>query len=101
VEDDNSKSLNLPDEYGVNDIPLIIQDRSFAEDGTFFYYDNMMDGATGEYIIVNGAIEPYLDVEQVKMRFRIVNGANARNFDLELSDRSDFHQIASDGGLLE
>lgn len=101
VEDDNSKSLNLPDEYGVNDIPLIIQDRSFAEDGTFFYYDNMMDGATGEYIMVNGAIEPYLDVEQVKMRFRIVNGANARNFNLKLSDRSDFHQIASDGGLLE
>lgn len=101
VEDDNSKSLNLPDEYGVNDIPLIIQDRSFAEDGTFFYYDNMMDGATGDNIMVNGAIEPYLDVEQVKMRFRIVNGANARNFNLKLSDRSDFHQIASDGGLLE
>ncbi len=101
IDDEHSESLNLPDEYGVNDIPLIIQDRSFAEDGTFFYYDNMMDGATGEYMMVNGAIEPYLDVEQVKMRFRIVNGANARNFDLELSDRSDFHQIASDGGLLE
>jgi len=101
IDDEHSESLNLPDEYGVNDIPLIIQDRSFAEDGTFFYYDNMMDGATGEYIMVNGAIEPYLDVDQVKMRFRIVNGANARNFDLELGDRSDFHQIASDGGLLE
>src|SRR5690606_8854846 len=47
------------------------------------------------------SIEPYLDVEQVKMRFRIVNGANASNFDLELSDRSEFHQIASDGGFLE
>jgi len=101
VEDENSKSLNLPDEYGVNDIPLIIQDRSFNEDGSFLYYDNMMDGAYGDHIIVNGAIEPYLDVEQVKMRFRIVNGANASNFDLELSDRSEFHQIASDGGLLE
>ncbi len=101
VEDENSKSLNLPDEYGVNDIPLIIQDRSFNDDGSFLYYDNMMDGAYGDHIIVNGAIAPYLDVEQVKMRFRIVNGANASNFNLELSDGSEFHQIASDGGLLE
>ncbi|MFH5836448.1 multicopper oxidase family protein [Proteiniclasticum sp. C24MP] len=101
VEDENSKSLNLPDEYGVNDIPLIIQDRSFSEDGSFLYYDNMMDGAYGEHIMVNGAITPYLDVDQVKMRFRVVNGANASNFDLRLSDRSEFQQIASDGGLLE
>lgn len=101
VEDENTKSLNLPDEYGVNDIPLIIQDRSFSEDGSFLYYDNMMDGAYGDHIMVNGAITPYLDVDQVKMRFRIVNGANARNFDLRLSDRSAFLQIASDGGLLE
>jgi FtsP/CotA-like multicopper oxidase with cupredoxin domain len=101
VEDENAKSLNLPDEYGVNDIPLIIQDRSFTEDGSFLYYDNMMDGAYGDHIMVNGAITPYLDVDQVKMRFRIVNGANARNFDLRLSDRSAFLQIASDGGLLE
>lgn len=101
VDDENSKALNLPDEYGVNDIPLIIQDRSFNEDGSFIYYDNMMDGAIGDYIMVNGAIEPVLDVAQVKMRFRIVNGANASNFDLRLSDRSEFQQIASDGGFLE
>jgi len=101
IEDENSKSLNLPDNYGVNDIPLIIQDRSFNQDGSFLYFDNMMDGAYGDYILVNGAITPYLEVDQIKMRFRIVNGANARNFDLRLSDGNFFYQIASDGGLLE
>ncbi len=101
IEDDNSKSLNLPDDYGINDIPLIIQDRSFNQDGTFLYDDNMMDGVYGDYIIVNGAITPYLDVDQTKMRFRVLNGANARNFSLRLSDDSEFYQIASDGGLLE
>ncbi len=101
IDDEVSLSLNIPDEYGVNDIPLIIQDRSFAEDGSFIYFDNMMDGALGTHIMVNGAVEPHLDVEQVKMRFRIVNGANARNFDLKLSDGKTFHQIASDGGFLE
>jgi FtsP/CotA-like multicopper oxidase with cupredoxin domain len=101
IEDENSKSLNLPDEYGVNDIPLIIQDRSFDADGFFIYNDNMMNGVVGDVIIVNGAITPYLDVQQVKMRFRIVNGANASNFNLKLNDHSEFYQIASDGGLLE
>ncbi len=101
VEDENSKELNLPDDYGINDIPLIIQDRNFNTDGSFVYLDNMMDGAVGNYILVNGAITPDLVVQQVKMRFRVLNGANARNFDLRLDDNNAFHQIASDGGLLE
>ncbi len=101
VEDENSKALNLPDDYGVNDIPLIIQDRSFDDEGSFVYLDNMMDGAFGEYVLVNGAITPNLVVDQVKMRFRILNGANARNFNLRLEDNNEFYQIASDGGLLE
>ena len=101
IEDENSAALNLPNDYGVNDIPLIIQDRSFDRNGEFVYFDNMMDGALGDYIIVNGAITPYLEVKQVNMRFRILNGANARNFNLSLSDSNQFYQIASDGGLLE
>ncbi|HSN67021.1 MAG TPA: multicopper oxidase domain-containing protein, partial [Fusibacter sp.] len=101
VEDENSKELNLPDDYGINDIPLIIQDRNFNTDGSFVYLDNMMDGAVGNYVLVNGAITPDLVVQQVKMRFRVLNGANARNFNLRLDDNHAFYQIASDGGLLE
>ncbi len=99
VEDENSKSLNLPDDYGVNDIPLILQDRAFDQNGQFIYI-NSMDGAIGNRLIVNGVIYPYLDIDQMKARFRLVNGANARNFNLHLSDNSSFIQIASDGGLL-
>lgn len=101
IEDDNSLSLNLPNDYGINDIPLIIQDRSFNSDGSFLYVDDMMNGVFGEYILVNGAITPYLDVQQVKMRFRILNGSNARNFEFKLSNQASFYQIASDGGLLQ
>src|SRR5699024_11425486 len=32
IEDDNSKSLNLPIKYGENDIPLIFQDRTFDDE---------------------------------------------------------------------
>ncbi len=101
VEDDNSLSLNLPNEYGANDIPLVLQDRRFDDDGSFVYNDNMMEGAFGDKMMVNGAITPYLDVDQRKMRFRILNGANARNFNLQLSDSSQYYQIGTDGGLLE
>jgi FtsP/CotA-like multicopper oxidase with cupredoxin domain len=101
VEDEFSDKLNIPKDYGINDIPLIIQDRSFNNDGSFNYTDNMMNGAVGDKILVNGAITPTLNVNQIKMRFRIVNGANASNFNLELSDKAEFYQIASDGGFLE
>lgn len=101
VDDDNSQSLNLPDDYGVNDIPLILQDRRFDGDGSFIYFDNMMEGAYGDKMLVNGTITPYLEVDQRKMRFRVLNGANARNFKLRLSDSSTFQQIATDGGFLE
>lgn len=35
------------------------------------------------------------------VRFRILNGSDARVYQLHLSDSTDFWQIASDGGLLE
>ncbi len=102
VEDDVSEELNIPKEYGVNDIPLILQDRSFNEDGSFYYGTSMMmDGMLGDTQLVNGAITPNLDVDQIKMRFRILNGSNARNYDLRLEGGDEFYQIASDGGFLE
>jgi len=101
VEDEFSDALNIPKDYGVNDIPLIIQDRSFNQDGSFNYTTNMMNGVIGDTILVNGAITPTLNVNQINMRFRIVNGSNARNFNIELSDHNEFSQIASDGGFLE
>jgi FtsP/CotA-like multicopper oxidase with cupredoxin domain len=104
IDDEESEGLNLPDDYGVNDIPLIIQDRRFAEDGTLIYKTNMndiMQGMIGDTILVNGTVDPLLEVATVKTRFRMLNGANARTFEFELSNGTPFIQIASDGGLLE
>ncbi|WP_298844262.1 multicopper oxidase family protein [Clostridium sp.] len=104
IDDNISESLNIPKEYGINDIPLIIQDRAFNRNGDMPYSTNMssmMDGAIGDMVIVNGAIKPYLDVKKIKMRFRIVNGANAKVYPIKLSNGESFFQIASDGGFLE
>ena len=104
VDDPFSDSLNLPTNYGRDDIPLIIQDRRFQADGTLSYRLNMpelMHGLIGDTYLTNGAIKPYLAVENELIRFRLLNGSNSSIYRLSFSDESPFTQIASDGGFLE
>jgi FtsP/CotA-like multicopper oxidase with cupredoxin domain len=103
VEDDISRDLDLPEDYGKNDIPLVIQDKRFSRNGELVYLTHMMDimqGMMGDVPIVNGTYNPYLEVGREMVRFRLVNGSNARVFDLFFEDNRTFWQIASDGGLL-
>ena len=104
IEDEVSDNLNIPNEYGKNDIPLVVQDRRFTSDNQFDYNIGMRDmltGILGDTILVNGAIQPSLDISEAKVRFRILNGSNARIYNFYLSDDIPFYQIASDGGFLE
>jgi len=104
IDDDASNALDLPSEYGVDDIPVVIQDRAFAQDGSFRYGSGMhtkMMGMTGSYMLVNGTLNAHFDVQKKLTRFRILNGSNARIYNLAFSDGRSFKQIASDGGLFE
>jgi FtsP/CotA-like multicopper oxidase with cupredoxin domain len=101
IDDENSEKLNLPKEYGINDIPLIVQDRRFNADGSFDYRTSMMGVVAGDTIIINGTVNPYLNVNKEHVRFRILNASNSQNVDISLSNGVDFQQIASDGGFLE
>ena len=103
IEDEYSRSLPLPDNYGINDIPIILQDRDINRKGAFFYRPNMPDimhGYLGNRMLVNGAYKPELIVNKGTYRFRILNGSNSTIFQVSLSDNSEFTVIASDGGLL-
>jgi FtsP/CotA-like multicopper oxidase with cupredoxin domain len=100
IDDAVSDMLNLPDEYGDNDVPIIIQDRNFNQDGSFDYQTTMMGIVPGQTILVNGTVDPFLPVNLEKIRLRVLNGSNAQNFFLTLDDGSSFLQIASDGGFL-
>jgi protein SCO1/2 len=82
------------------EIPLLLQDRSFNADGTLFYDFAAHDGFLGDVQIVNGKVQPVIRVERRKDRLRFLNGANARMFDLRLSSGGDFLQIGADGCLL-
>ncbi|WP_425568412.1 multicopper oxidase family protein [Salinicoccus jeotgali] len=101
IEDENIKELDLPDDYGKNDFPLIFQDRTFDEDKQL-NYDAVMneDGTVGDVSLINGTVNPKLTVGQEKVRLRLLNGSNARNYTFKMNTGDTFAQIATDGGLL-
>jgi FtsP/CotA-like multicopper oxidase with cupredoxin domain len=103
VDDGTDARLGLPRTFGIDDLPLILQDRTFGSDGSIEYGTDglaIVYGARGDTVIVNGAIAPVAKVPPGLVRLRLLNAANAQNFELRFSDQRTFHIIASDGGFL-
>ena len=103
VDDEESDTLPLPSEWGVDDIPLVLQDRRFNSDGSFFHGFNLAAvtvGYVGDTVLVNGAEYPAAKTAKGWVRFRILNGSNARSYHLQASDRRNLYVVGSDGGLL-
>jgi FtsP/CotA-like multicopper oxidase with cupredoxin domain len=103
VDDGSDTKLDLPRTYGFDDLPIILQDRSFNTDGSLIYDLDPLTiqyGLRGHTIIANGVVSPFAKVPSSLVRLRILNAANAQNFDLRFSDRREFHVIASDAGFL-
>ncbi|HTN82528.1 MAG TPA: multicopper oxidase [Sorangium sp.] len=105
---------------GTYEIPILIQDRSFNDDGSLFYPDTRglppeladlyvpcgpfppiwVPEFFGDVMVVNGQAWPYLEVEQRRYRFRLLNGSNSRFLILQMDNDLPFWQIGSDGGFL-
>ncbi len=106
IDDGSDARLGLPQTYGFDDLPIILQDRSFETDGSIQYDSASLSGlditygARGDTIIVNGAIAPVAKVPRGLVRLRLLNAANAQNFELRFSDQRTFYVIGSDGGFL-
>jgi spore coat protein A len=111
VRDEAEDALTLP--TGEKDVPVMIADRLFAEDGSFYYpsLDSSLtgepgvlgaygDGVLGDSVLVNGAVQPFLEVANTRYRFRILNASNARQYELALDSGRPLVQVGSDGGLL-
>jgi len=116
IRDEIEDELELPS--GEREVPLMIADRIFDEDGGLYYpsvddsllgqpgvLPNFADGVKGDVILVNGAPWPRLEVVGGLYRLRFLNASNARIYELALDPPpetgSSFVQIGSDGGLLE
>ncbi len=101
INDAEETSLNLP--AGEFELPLIIQDKRIYSDGSINYSPEAMDimsGYFGQYICVNGLWSPYHNVKTKIYRLRILNGSNARVYNLSFSNGANFNIVGSDGGLL-
>ena len=103
------------------EIPIVIQDRSFDEDGSLFYPSSreFFDGAGPDYIpetdlspiwnpeffgnvmVVNGRSWPFMKTERRRYRFRFLNGCDSRFLVLRFSDpKVRIWQIGTEGGFL-
>ena len=106
IEDSTSDTLALPRSYGRDDIPLILQDRRFHEDGSLMHFPTDFNPTRdpalrkGGHFLVNGVEGPILEVGAQVVRLRILNASNARIYNLGFSDERTFYQVVSDGGFL-
>jgi FtsP/CotA-like multicopper oxidase with cupredoxin domain len=102
IDDPAQDDFGMPHDYGVDDFPVIVQDKSFTPDGQMIVdpEGTASTGFLGDTVIVNGTVGPYLDVTTEAVRLRLLNASNARVYDFGFDDDRDFQVVASDGGLL-
>ena len=95
--------------YGISEIPIAIQDRSFYANGELWFptvginptiHPYWMPEFFGNTIMVNGKVWPNLDVTPGWYRFHLLEGSNARFYTLSFSNKMPFTVIGSDSGYL-
>ena len=104
LTDGRDDERGLPAEYGTDDLTLVIQDRRFDGRGQMIYNPGMRDemmGFTGDVILVNGQVGVRAVVPRGIVRLRLLNGSNARVYDLASRAGRALHLVATDGGFLD
>ncbi|WP_199747978.1 multicopper oxidase family protein [Actinomadura sp. WAC 06369] len=102
---DDGEDPGLPSEYGVDDVPIVLQDKNFHEDGSLDssgirFAGLSVTGLLGDEILVNGTRDPFLEVTRTRVRLRILNASNARVYDAGFTDGRTFALVGTDAGLL-
>ncbi len=100
IEDAVSQTLPIPHHYGVDDFPVILQDKRLDNFMEPQYQSPEKGGFIGNRLLVNGIQNPFVDVARGWVRLRLLNASNARSYNLRLNDSSIMHVIASDLGFL-
>ena len=95
VRDPIEAALNLPRNYGFDDIPLIIQTKGFDNNNQI-----VVETALDTTIMVNSTLNPFVQLPAQIVRLRLLNGSSERMYNLGLTNNLPFHIIATDGGLL-
>ncbi len=96
VRDKEEAALALPRTYGVDDIPLVVQCKQLDADN-----QAMPRGMQDSTLMVNGAINAYVNLPAQVIRFRLLNASGERSFNFGFSQNKSFYVIGNDGGLLK
>ena len=94
VRDTKERALALPRTYGVDDIPLVLTDRDFTAANQFSVVPY------GDSMLTNMTLRAQTTLPAQVVRFRVLNAAVERSYNLGFSDNRTFYVIGSDGGLL-
>ncbi len=94
VRDSIESSLSLPRTYGLDDIPMVLTDRDINSSNQFDLVPY------GDSCLVNMTLRAQYTVPTQVVRFRLLNAAIERSFNIGFSDNRTFYVIGSDGGLL-
>jgi FtsP/CotA-like multicopper oxidase with cupredoxin domain len=113
VDPTQNLPANLPGPADI--VPLVIQDRMFDTNGQLFFPSDTLGGVqyspnpdhpywvpefVGDTIVVNGKAWPYKNVDPKRYRMLLLNGSNARTYELSLSGIP-IWVIGTDGGYLD
>ena len=96
VHDSIENALALPRTYGVDDFPVIVMTR-FFDSTNQITTNSILDSI----ILVNGTIDPFLNLPQQVVRLRLLNASVERTFNFGFTGNKPFLMIGSDGGLLD
>jgi FtsP/CotA-like multicopper oxidase with cupredoxin domain len=104
VDDSSPASAALPHQYGVDDIPLILQSQMVTSSGAIKYDETTMGAPDEMYpLLVNGAnvsTLPTFNTSLNRVRFRLLNASIGDILTLSFTDGGPFAEVATDGGYL-
>jgi FtsP/CotA-like multicopper oxidase with cupredoxin domain len=101
LDDPEAATTGLPSDYGVNDIPVILQDKRFdggSLDASTPLLSNI--GQLGDTMLINGTHNPHVQIRDDLVRLRVLNASNGRIYNVGFDDNRAFQLVGTDGGLL-
>lgn len=101
VRDPLESTLNLP--VDSQEAFLVLQDKRLGSNALNYNpnQQDIMSGYLGQDILINGQQNAQLEILSGIYRLRILNGSNARVFNLAFNKETPFWVIGGDGGLTE
>ncbi len=92
------ENVNLPRQYGVDDIPLTITSRRFLSDNSIA--SNINNDQMGDYVLTNGVLRAATQLPKQMVRIRILNAEVERGYNIGFSDNRPFMVVGTDAGLI-